>query len=47
MVSVTNVVAAASVVNLVGKEGQIIQFTLPAMLLYCLLAGGLALAFTF
>ena len=44
MISVLNVVAAASVVNLVGKEGQIIRFTLVPMMLYCLVAGVLALA---
>ncbi|NTS78814.1 L-lactate permease [Catenovulum sp. SM1970] len=38
MICVVNVVAAASVVNLVGKEGQIIRLTLPAMLYYCLSA---------
>jgi lactate permease len=39
MISVANVVAAASVVNLTGREGQIIRFTLGPMLLYCALAG--------
>jgi lactate permease len=39
MISVANVVAAASVVNLHGREGQIIRFTLGPMLLYCTLAG--------
>jgi lactate permease len=36
MICVVNVVAAASVVNLVGKEGQIIRFTLGPMLFYAL-----------
>lgn len=44
MVSVSNVVAAASVVNLSGREGQIIRFTLGPMLLYCAAAGLLATA---
>ncbi len=35
MICVVNVVAAASVVNLVGKEGQIIRYTLAPMLYYC------------
>lgn len=39
MVGVANVVAAASVVNLSGREGQIIRFTLGPALLYCALAG--------
>lgn len=34
MICVVNVVAAASVVNLVGKEGQIIRYTLVPMLFY-------------
>ncbi|MFD2167890.1 L-lactate permease [Thalassotalea euphylliae] len=38
MICVVNVVAAASVVGLVGKEGQIIRLTLPAMLYYCISA---------
>jgi lactate permease len=42
MISVANVVAAASVVNLHGREGQIIRFTLGPMLLYCTLAGVIA-----
>jgi lactate permease len=44
MVAVSNVVAAASLVNLCGREGQIIRFTLGPMLLYCALAGVLAMA---
>lgn len=44
MIGVANVVAAASVVNLTGREGQIIRFTLGPMLLYCTAAGLLALA---
>jgi lactate permease len=43
MIGVANVVAAASVVNLTGREGQIIRFTLGPMLLYCTAAGLLAL----
>lgn len=39
MVCVLNVVAAASVVGLSGKEGQIIRITLLPMILYVLLAG--------
>ncbi|MBU2863067.1 L-lactate permease [Reinekea forsetii] len=42
MICVVNVVAAASVVNLVGKEGQIIRFTLIPMLYYCFTAGVIA-----
>lgn len=45
MICVVNVVAAASVVNLVGKEGQIIRFTLVPMLFYSFGAGLLALLF--
>ena len=45
MICVVNVVAAASVVNLVGKEGQIIRFTLVPMLYYCFGAGLIALLF--
>ena len=43
MMCVVNVVAAASVVDLVGKEGQIIRLTLPAMLYYCLSAAVVSL----
>ncbi|MGM0843397.1 MAG: L-lactate permease [Bacillota bacterium] len=39
MICVLNVVAAASVVNLNGKEGTIIRMTLVPMLFYALLAG--------
>ncbi len=35
MICVVNVVAAASVVNLAGREGEIIRYTLGPMLLYC------------
>ncbi|MFQ3229357.1 L-lactate permease [Reinekea sp.] len=42
MICVVNVVAAASVVNLVGKEGEIIRFTLVPMLYYCFMAGLIA-----
>ena len=44
MIGVANVVAAASVVNLSGREGEIIRFTLAPMVLYCGLAGLLAFA---
>lgn len=43
MVSVLNVVAAAAVVGLIGREGDIIRFTLWPMLTYCAVAGLLAL----
>lgn len=39
MICVANVVAAAAVVNLVGKEGQIIRATVVPMFLYCLIIG--------
>ncbi len=39
MICVMNVVAAASVVKLVGREGEIIRLTLVPALLYCTLAG--------
>ena len=45
MVSVVNVVAAAAVVGLVGREGTIIRFTLVPMLAYTMVVGLLALAF--
>ena len=35
MICVVNVVAAASVVNLHGREGEIIRYTLWPMLFYC------------
>lgn len=41
MICVVNVVAAASVVQLVGKEGQIIRYTLAPMLLYVILVGAI------
>ncbi|MCA1065549.1 L-lactate permease [Rossellomorea sp. AcN35-11] len=41
MVCVLNVVAAASVVHLSGKEGQIIRITVVPMLLYVLLSGSI------
>ncbi len=46
MICVMNVVAAAAVVNLAGKEGQIIRLTLGPMLFYAIGAGvvGLAMA---
>lgn len=43
MVCVVNVVAACSVVGLLGREGTVIRFTLAPMLYYCTLAGALAL----
>lgn len=39
MICVVNVVAAASVVNLVGKEGQIIRYTLMPMVFYVVSVG--------
>ncbi len=45
MICVVNVVAAASVVQLLGREGAIIRYTLPAAAVYLLLSGGLALGF--
>ncbi|MBR9910010.1 MAG: L-lactate permease [Gammaproteobacteria bacterium] len=45
MICVVNVVAAASVVNLVGKEGQIIRLTLAPMLFYVLSSGLVASLF--
>ncbi|MBN1262225.1 MAG: L-lactate permease, partial [Anaerolineae bacterium] len=46
MICVANVVAAASVVGLLGQEGRIIRLTLPPMVAYCVAAGliGLLLA---
>lgn len=43
MVSVLNVVAAASVVGLLGQEGTIIRFTLLPMLWYCRVTGTVSL----
>ncbi|WP_296834034.1 L-lactate permease [Thiomicrospira sp.] len=43
MICVVNVVAAASVVNLVGKEGQIIRYTLMPMLFYVISVGVVAM----
>ena len=43
MICVVNVVAAASVVGLNGKEGDIIRFTAVPMLYYCLMASVVAL----
>jgi len=45
MICVVNVVAAASVVNLVGKEGQIIRMTLVPMLFYVILSSLIASMF--
>ncbi len=45
MICVLNVVAAASVVGLNGKEGRIIRFTLIPMLYYTLFAGLVGLIF--
>lgn len=39
MICVTNVVAAASVVKIAGKEGDIIRLTIGPALLYCSLVG--------
>lgn len=47
MICVVNVVAAASVVNLIGKEGQIIRLTLIPMLVYSLAIGFIVWVFTF
>ena len=44
MICVVNVVAAASVVRLLGQEGSIMRYTLAPSLAYCSLAG--AVAFT-
>lgn len=41
MVCVLNVVAAVSVVKLVGREGDVIRYTLAPALLYCACAGAL------
>jgi len=41
MICVVNVVAAASVVNLVGREGQIIRYTIAPMLFYVICVGSL------
>ncbi|WP_044406569.1 L-lactate permease, partial [Thiomicrospira microaerophila] len=43
MICVVNVVAAASVVNLVGKEGQIIRYTLMPMVFYVTSVGIVAM----
>ncbi|MFS1511077.1 L-lactate permease [Chengkuizengella sp. SCS-71B] len=45
MICILNVVAAASVVNLYGKEGTIIRYTLLPMLYYCLLGGVIGFVF--
>ncbi|HAW93208.1 MULTISPECIES: L-lactate permease [unclassified Arsukibacterium] len=42
MICVVNVVAAASVVNLQGREGDIIRYTLAPMLFYCVAASTVA-----
>ena len=44
MICVVNVVAAASVVKLLGQEGAIIRLTLGTMLYYALWAGILGMA---
>ncbi|MCR6110020.1 L-lactate permease [Bacillus sp. A301a_S52] len=46
MICVLNVVAAASVVGLVGKEGAIIRMTILPMLYYALFAGTIGLILT-
>ena len=43
MICVVNVVAASSVVNLQGKEGRIIRYTLLPSLIICLLVGLIAI----
>lgn len=43
MICVVNVVAAASVVNLTGREGQIIRYTLGPMLYYVIASGLVAM----
>ncbi|SHM53268.1 L-lactate permease [Gracilibacillus kekensis] len=45
MICVVNVVAAASVVGLVGKEGLIIRMTLIPMIIYAVIAGLLGMFF--
>ncbi|GAB2929300.1 L-lactate permease [Rheinheimera gaetbuli] len=47
MICVVNVVAAASVVGLNGREGEIIRYTLLPMLYYCLAASLVAWLFFF
>ncbi|WP_079479351.1 L-lactate permease [Halobacillus salinus] len=47
MVCILNVVAAASVVNLVGKEGEIIRITMIPMSFYVLLTGGIGILFLY
>jgi len=46
MICVLNVVAAASVVNLLGQEGAIIRLTLRSMLYYIVWAGVLGFLLT-
>ena len=46
MMCVMNVVAAATVVGMAGRESEIIRKTLPIALAYCLLAGTLALVWS-
>ncbi|HEY7773560.1 MAG TPA: L-lactate permease, partial [Marinagarivorans sp.] len=43
MICVSNVVAAASVVKIVGEEGQIIRYTIMPMLFYVLLVGAIGM----
>jgi len=45
MICVLNVVAAASVVNLVGKEGTIIRITMVPMMFYVVMAGVIGFVF--
>ncbi|UCZ54095.1 L-lactate permease [Bacillus shivajii] len=47
MICVMNVVAAASVVGMVGKEGQIIRITMIPILYYATLAGILGMIFAY
>lgn len=47
MICVLNVVAAASVVGLLGKEGEIIRLTFYPMLYYVFFSGALGLIYAF
>jgi lactate permease len=47
MITVHNVVAASATVGLLGKEGALIRITLIPMTYYCLMAGTLALIWTY
>jgi lactate permease len=43
---VMNVVAAATVVGMAGRESEIIRKTLPIALAYCLVAGTIAMVWS-